>query len=91
MSKIFTVSVLFVTILIAGCGDVNWFPDPKAGTAAAAEVITNTQLTASTAKCCDGTFSQSQNCSGTCSSHGGVEQWLLTSMGCSAPTACGTK
>ena len=28
------------------------------------------------ARCVDGSLSYSQNCSGTCSSHGGVAQWF---------------
>lgn len=34
-----------------------------------------------TAKCNDGTFSYSQNCSGTCSSHGGVQIWYVSNCG----------
>jgi hypothetical protein len=36
----------------------------------------NTDPTGATAKCKDGTYSKSQHHSGTCSSHGGVAQWL---------------
>lgn len=36
-----------------------------------------------TAKCSDGSYSYSQNCSGTCSSHGGVSQWYIS--GCGTP------
>jgi Protein of unknown function (DUF3761) len=36
----------------------------------------NTDPTGATAKCKDGTYSKSQHRSGTCSSHGGVAQWL---------------
>ena len=32
--------------------------------------------TGATAKCKDGTYSKSQHHSGTCSSHGGVAEWL---------------
>jgi Protein of unknown function (DUF3761) len=36
----------------------------------------NTDPTAATAKCKDGTYSKSAHHSGTCSSHGGVAEWL---------------
>jgi Protein of unknown function (DUF3761) len=36
----------------------------------------NTDPTGATAKCKDGTYSKSQHHSGTCSKHGGVDQWL---------------
>jgi Protein of unknown function (DUF3761) len=36
----------------------------------------NTDPTGATAKCKDGTYSKSQHHSGTCSSHGGVAEWL---------------
>lgn len=34
-----------------------------------------------TARCNDGTYSDSQNCSGTCSGHGGVDVWYVSSCG----------
>ena len=37
-----------------------------------------------TAKCNDGTYSASRNCSGTCSSHGGVKTWMNDLSGCGA-------
>jgi len=36
----------------------------------------NADPTGATAKCKDGTYSKSQHRSGTCSSHGGVAEWL---------------
>ncbi len=36
----------------------------------------NTDPTGATAKCKDGTYSKSTHHSGTCSSHGGVAEWL---------------
>jgi hypothetical protein len=36
----------------------------------------NTDPTGATAKCKDGTYSKSTHHSGTCSKHGGVDQWL---------------
>lgn len=36
----------------------------------------NTDPTGATAKCKDGTYSKSAHRSGTCSSHGGVAEWL---------------
>jgi hypothetical protein len=36
----------------------------------------NTDPTGATAKCKDGTYSKSAHHSGTCSSHGGVAEWL---------------
>jgi Protein of unknown function (DUF3761) len=36
----------------------------------------STDPTGATAKCKDGTYSKSQHHSGTCSSHGGVAEWL---------------
>jgi hypothetical protein len=60
---------------------------PAAGTPAATKSPTatksaptatagNTDPTGATAKCKDGTYSKSQHRSGTCSSHGGVAEWL---------------
>jgi hypothetical protein len=40
----------------------------------------NTDPTGATAKCKDGTYSKSQHRSGTCSSHGGVAEWLTTTQ-----------
>jgi len=34
-----------------------------------------------TAQCNDGTYSDSTNCSGTCSSHGGVSTWYISNCG----------
>ncbi len=39
----------------------------------------NTDPTGATAKCKDGTYSKSTHHSGTCSSHGGVAEWLTAS------------
>jgi hypothetical protein len=36
----------------------------------------NTDPAGATAKCKDGTYSKSKHHSGTCSKHGGVDQWL---------------
>ncbi len=63
-------------------------PAPAAAPAAAAKstpvatkqapsaAAANTDPTGATAKCKDGTYSKSQHHSGTCSSHGGVAEWL---------------
>jgi hypothetical protein len=40
----------------------------------------NTDPTGATAKCKDGTYSKSAHRSGTCSSHGGVAQWLTAAQ-----------
>src|SRR4029453_9440245 len=40
-----------------------------------------------TAVCKDGTFSSSQNRSGTCSSHGGVQCWICPGVLCSGVVA----
>ena len=51
----------------------------KAATAtksAPTATASNTDPTGATAKCKDGTYSKSQHHSGTCSSHGGVAEWL---------------
>jgi hypothetical protein len=48
-------------------------PASKSAPTAAAS---NTDPTGATAKCKDGTYSKSQHHSGTCSSHGGVAEWL---------------
>lgn len=40
----------------------------------------NSDPAGATAKCKDGTFSHSQHHSGTCSSHGGVAQWLTSAQ-----------
>jgi hypothetical protein len=52
---------------------------PKSSTAAKSAPTAkagNTDPTGATAKCKDGTYSKSQHHSGTCSSHGGVAEWL---------------
>jgi Protein of unknown function (DUF3761) len=52
---------------------------PAAAPAAAAaskSTAGNTDPTGATAKCKDGTYSKSQHRAGTCSSHGGVAEWL---------------
>ena len=76
-------------LLLVGCGDIEWFPDDTANTNV--EIITTVQSSATTAKCCDGSFSESKNCQGTCSKHGGVLEWVNLSMSCDPPTACGSK
>jgi hypothetical protein len=48
---------------------------PPATTAPTA-TASNTDPTGATAKCKDGTYSKSQHHAGTCSSHGGVAEWL---------------
>jgi hypothetical protein len=45
-------------------------------TAATPKSTGNTDPTGATAKCKDGTYSKSKHHSGTCSKHGGVDQWL---------------
>jgi hypothetical protein len=45
-------------------------------TAATTKSTGNTDPTGATAKCKDGTYSKSTHHSGTCSKHGGVDQWL---------------
>ena len=49
---------------------------PAAAKSAPTATASNTDPTGATAKCKDGTYSKSQHHSGTCSSHGGVAQWL---------------
>jgi len=51
-------------------------PTKSAPTTAAS----NTDPTGATAKCKDGTYSKSQHHSGTCSSHGGVAEWLTATQ-----------
>jgi hypothetical protein len=48
----------------------------KSSTKAPTATAGNTDPTGATAKCKDGTYSKSQHHSGTCSSHGGVAEWL---------------
>lgn len=48
----------------------------SASKSAPTATASNTDPTGATAKCKDGTYSKSQHHSGTCSSHGGVAQWL---------------
>jgi hypothetical protein len=45
-------------------------------TKSAPTATSNTDPTGATAKCKDGTYSKSTHRSGTCSSHGGVAEWL---------------
>lgn len=49
---------------------------PVATKSAPTAAASNTNPTGATAKCKDGTYSKSQHHSGTCSSHGGVAEWL---------------
>jgi hypothetical protein len=49
---------------------------PVATKSAPTAAASNTDPTGATAKCKDGTYSKSQHHSGTCSSHGGVAEWL---------------
>ena len=49
---------------------------PSATKSAPTATAGNTDPTGATAKCKDGTYSKSQHRSGTCSSHGGVAEWL---------------
>ena len=42
--------------------------------------VSNTDPTGATAKCKDGTYSKSTHRSGTCSSHGGVAEWLTAAQ-----------
>jgi hypothetical protein len=49
---------------------------PAAAKSAPTATAGNTDPTGATAKCKDGTYSKSQHHSGTCSSHGGVAEWL---------------
>jgi hypothetical protein len=49
---------------------------PSASKSAPTAAASNTDPTGATAKCKDGTYSKSQHHSGTCSSHGGVAEWL---------------
>jgi hypothetical protein len=66
-------------------------PTPAAPAATAAKSSTatksaptatagNTDPTGATAKCKDGTYSKSAHRSGTCSSHGGVAEWLTAAQ-----------
>jgi hypothetical protein len=50
-------------------------PAPKAPSSADVKPIAGAPA-AATALCNDGTYSESQHRSGSCSSHGGVKQWL---------------
>ena len=47
-----------------------------AAKSAPVQAASNTDPTGATAKCKDGTYSKSKHHSGTCSSHGGVAEWL---------------
>src|SRR6202011_2756410 len=50
----------------------------SASKSAPTATATNTDPTGATAKCKDGTYSKSRHRSGTCSSHGGVAEWLTS-------------
>jgi hypothetical protein len=53
---------------------------PTATKSAPTTTAGNTDPTGATAKCKDGTYSKSQHRSGTCSSHGGVAEWLTAAQ-----------
>lgn len=49
---------------------------PKSTASTSKSTTGNTDPTGATAKCKDGTYSKSKHHSGTCSKHGGVDQWM---------------
>jgi hypothetical protein len=65
-----------VAALIAGLSMMFAWSMPSAAATVAGPAASNTDPAGATAKCKDGTYSKSQHHSGTCSSHGGVAEWL---------------
>ena len=49
---------------------------PKSTASTSKSTTGNTDPTGATAKCKDGTYSKSKHHGGTCSKHGGVDQWM---------------
>lgn len=71
--------VMLLALTLSGCGDsIHWFPDTNT-TQNPPATATSTH----TALCVDGTYSDSATCSGTCSSHGGVQTWYNSDCGTS--------
>jgi hypothetical protein len=60
----------------SGHGGVQKASKSKPAAGATAPAVAAAPPTGATAKCKDGTYSKSQHHSGTCSSHGGVAEWL---------------
>ena len=73
----FIIIAVFITV-INGCGNIEWFP---AQTQEFPADISTSITGSATAVCMDNWTSHSQNCSGTCSHHGGVKQWLTSACG----------
>lgn len=65
--RVVLIFCLVSMLSIIGCGDSGGGSSPTSASA--------------TALCNDGTYSYSQNCSGTCSSHGGVKTWYVSNCG----------
>ena len=64
----------------AGCSLGHRRQDFTATKSAPTATAGNTDPTGATAKCKDGTYSKSAHRSGTCSSHGGVAEWLTAAQ-----------
>ena len=61
------IRALILAAATASCVSVAVIEEPRAPTA---------ETRKPTAKCRDGSFSYSKHRSGTCSSHGGVQEWM---------------
>ena len=75
------ISATLLILTVSACG-VEWFPSPTNSNS-----TTTTTTSSYTAICADGTLSSSANCSGTCSSHGGVSYWFVATCGHPRPIA----
>lgn len=76
--------ICLIPLILASCGDDfhwGWEDDHKSSTTTSV-ANTTTSNSGASAKCNDGTYSYSSNCSGTCSSHGGVSIWMGALSGC---------
>lgn len=68
--------MVLILLAVAGCGSGGGDSSSNSSTSNNA-----------TAKCVDDTYSYSQNCSGTCSSHGGVAVWMGILSACGGDTS----
>lgn len=83
--------ICLTPLILASCGEDfhwGWEDDHKSTTttssanSASVANTTTTSNSGASAKCKDGTYSYSSNCSGTCSGHGGVAEWGGILSGC---------
>ena len=85
------ICLLIGVLLCSSCGDGSGeksvvlgsvFTPLSSAVLTVPDTVTMTQYIGTTALCYDGSYSTSTHCSGTCSWHGGVYQWMGILSGC---------